>query len=340
MINHTTSAPINVTLKITNTCNLNCLHCHSKSGYIPMHMPKQQLKNIVDQLRQSKVFGINISGGEPLLYPDFFEIVKYIDSTGIRVTISTNAVLVNDVIAQKMLEANIKGCHVSLDASTGEIHDRIRNVPGCFERACRGIKTLVKNGIPVMAVTVISSQSPEEYSRTIDLAYQLGAGAHKTNALMPIGNATEHLNLLKDKFLQEHIEVWKRKKEEYKGKMDLKAEMGFLMQIGLENYYQQNIPDIFNVGCPAGITTCAILEDSKVALCSFCPDVVCGDLKKESFKEIWENSPIFQKIRKRDFETCRLCPHNEHCGGCRIRALYNGDLYGTDPYCWRRCEHE
>lgn len=90
-----------------------------------------------------------------------------------------------------------------------------------------------------------------------------------------------------------------------------------------------------NVGCAAGITTCAILEDGNVVPCSFCPDVTCGNLKQESFKNIWNNSELFYKIRNRNFKTCNKCEFCEHCGGCRVRALYNGDIYGEDPFCWK-----
>ena len=186
-----------------------------------------------------------------------------------------------------------------------------------------------------MLVTVISNQSVQEYESIIDFAYRIGAKAHKTNAMLPIGNAKENIDLVKDKFLSEYIEVWKKKKEEYKGKMEIKGEMGFLMQMGLEYYHSEKNPSILNVGCPAGINTCAILETGDVVPCSFCADVICGNLKKEKFKDVWTNSEIFNKLRERDFEYCNKCEHNRNCGGCRVRALYKNNLYGRDPYCWK-----
>lgn len=333
-----TSAPINVTLKLTNACNLNCLHCHSQSGESKVNMSKEMALRIIDQLREQKVFGINISGGEPLLYPHFFEIVEYMNKAGIRVTVSTNAVLVTEEIAEKMAEHRIKGVQISLDGCNEEIHDRIRNVKGCYKKTLEGIELLKKYNIPVMLVTVISNQTLEEYSDIIDFAYKIGAKAHKTNAMLPIGNAKENMDLLEDKFLTKYIEIWLKKKNEYKGKMEIKGEMGFLMQVGLEQYHSEKNPTILNIGCPAGITTCAILENGDVVPCSFCGDVICGNINENEFKDIWENSEIFKKIRERDFEDCNKCKHIKYCGGCRVRALYNGNLYGKDPFCWKMKE--
>ena len=102
-----------------------------------------------------------------------------------------------------------------------------------------------------------------------------------------------------------------------------------------EYYHSEKNPSILNVGCPAGINTCAILETGDVVPCSFCADVICGNLKKEKFKDVWTNSEIFNKLRERDFEYCNKCEHNRNCGGCRVRALYKNNLYGRDPYCWK-----
>lgn len=335
MENNYTSAPINVTLKFTNACNLNCLHCHSKSGESKLNMRKEMAFDIIKQLRENKVFGINISGGEPLLYPHFFEVVDYMNKLGIRVTVSTNAVLITDEIAKKMSEYQIKGVQISLDGCDENVHDKIRNVRGCYKKTLNGIKLLEKYNIPVMLVTVISEQTVEEYSNIIDFAYKIGAKAHKTNAMLPIGNAKENMNLVEDKFLSKYIQVWKRKKEEYKDKMEIKGEMGFLMQVGLDYYHSEKKPNILNVGCPAGVTTCAILENGDVVPCSFCADIVCGNIKEKKFKEIWDNSEVFQRMRVRNFEFCKECEYNKYCGGCRVRALYNGNLYGRDPYCWK-----
>lgn len=335
MKNNYTSAPINVTMKFTNACNLRCLHCHSKSGETKLNMSKKMAFNIIEQLRENKVFGINISGGEPLLYPYFFDVVEYMNKLGIRVTVSTNAVLITDEIAKRMAENQIKGVQVSLDGCNEEIHDKIRNVKGCFKKTLKGIELLKKYNIPIMLVTVISNQTVEEYSNIIDFAYETGAKAHKTNAMLPIGNAKENMNLVEDKFLSKYIEIWKQKRNEYSGKMEIKGEMGFLMQVGLEYYHSKKNPNLLNVGCPAGITTCAILENGDIVPCSFCVDTVCGNLKKNNFKDIWDNSGIFKKIRERNFDVCNKCEYNKYCGGCRVRALHKGNLYGEDPYCWK-----
>lgn len=330
-----TSAPINVTLRFTNACNLNCLHCHSKSGKSKLIMSKKSAFKIIKQLKESKVLGINISGGEPLLYPYLFEVVAYMKELGIRVTISTNAALVTEEIAKKMAENEIKGAQISLDGCSEAVHDQIRNVKGCYQKTLNAIELLKRYNIPIMLVTVLSNQSLQEYSNIIDFSYKIGAQAHKTNAMLPIGNAKYNMALIQDKFLSKYIEIWKKKKMEYRGRMKVKGEMGFLMQVGLEYYHSNNNPNILNVGCPAGLTTCAILENGDVTPCSFCTDIICGNVEKEKFQDIWNNSEIFQKIRKRNFNGCNRCKHNQYCGGCRVRALYQGDLYGKDPYCWK-----
>lgn len=330
------SAPINVTLKITNACNLNCLHCHSRSGTTRNHMEMKIVNKLIDEFKKMKVFGVNISGGEPLLHPHFFDIVKSLDENGIRVTVSTNATIIDKTIAERMKQSNIKGVQISLDSCDREKHDDIRNCPGCFDKTIRGIGFLKEVNIPIMVVTVISKQTIEEYERLIDFVHSLGVEAHKTNALMPIGNAADNYDKLKDKFATDYVRIWKEKKEKFKKTMNLKAEMGFLMQMGPEDYIDSSLPEILNVGCPACLTTCAILEDGNVAICSFCPEIVCGNIKETSFERIWNDSEIINLIRRRDYVGCKNCDYIRHCGGCRARAIFEGSLDSADPFCWRK----
>ncbi len=329
-------APLNATIKITSACNLKCKHCHS-SDFKPRMMPLEDFKRIICDLRTAGVFGVNLTGGEVQLHPDLIEMCSFVNSSHLRVTISTTATLMTPGAAVALKKAGVHGAHVSIDGPNAEVHDEIRRTPGALDAALIGISQLSNAGIPVMAVTTLSQFNYDQLGRTIDLAYATGAKAHKTNALVPTGRGKDVFGKAGCVDPKQAVSEWLAKKRYYAGRMQLKGEMAFLMQVGTAAYVNKEEPAVLRHGCPAGFTTCVITESGDVGPCSFCAYLSGGNMLDEDFSKIWNESELFTKLRERRVGApCNNCEYLAECGGCRARALgLKGDLFAGDPLCWK-----
>lgn len=325
--------PLNVTFQITNNCNLNCIHCHRKNKN-SNSISLTQFTKVAKQLRKLNVFNINISGGEPLIKPELFDMIKVVVALGMKATISSNTVLMNKTIINKLYNAGLRNMQVSFDSYKSLMHDRIRGVNGAYAAMVKNLPLLVNKKIKFTLVTSLINQTPKEYAKTIDTAYRLGASAHKTNTVIPQGEGRKMQDMVVKDF-SPYIKIWKDKKEQYKNKMTVMAESMFAIQIGIEQISPLNNPPMMRVGCPGAILTCNIDEIGNVTPCSFFPDYVFGNILKDNFIKIW-NSPLANKIRERKLiRVCNNCKYTNNCGGCRARSFGNYNIISeTDKYCF------
>lgn len=326
--------PLNVTFQITNNCNLNCVHCHRKNKN-SRSISISQFKKIIKQLRKLNVFNINISGGEPLLRPELPTMIKIVNNAGMRATISSNAVLLTKEAVDNLYAAGLRNMQVSFDSYKPDKHDQIRGVKGAFEQMVSHLPLLRKRGIKFALVTSLIDQTPAEYSKIIDTAFRLGATAHKTNTVIPQGQARKIPTSKQLKDFSAYINIWKKKHKQYEDKMSVMAESMFALQIAPDQISPENAPAILKIGCPAAILTCNIDEAGNVTPCSFFPDLVLGNVLKNDFVHIW-NGSMAKQLRERDrIQGCGVCSHKNTCGGCRARSYgMTGNMFQTDPYCF------
>ncbi len=328
------TAPFNVTIQTTNRCNLQCPHCHrDRKG--KEDLPLHHFESLIRQLKEMRVFNVNLSGGEPTLLEDISLRVQLINLCGLKVTMSTNNTLLTPQLAESLHDAGLRDVHISLDSIAKE-HDLMRGVEGAYQMMVDRLPLLRKVGIRYTFVTTIVSQTPEAYENVIDLAYSLGADAHKTNTLIPQGGGGSlpysGTTLACPGRIEPFIQIFKRKRAEYKSKMNVSAETMFQLQM---SGHDPAVPVALNIGCPAGVLTCAIREDGDLLPCPFFPSVTAGNVFQESFRELWNRNPLLLSLRRRDLiSTCGNCRLSKSCGGCRARSYgITGNLFGNDPYC-------
>lgn len=299
------TAPLNITIQITNRCNLQCLHCHRVDKWL-IDFDKEKFMNLVDELYEMKVFNINISWWEPLLYKWLFDIIKYIQKKWMKVTMSTNLLLWNEVIANKMYKLWIRQLHVSLDSADEKYHNYIRWYEKAYSTTLKNLEIIKKAGIEFTLVTTLVDQTIEDYWNVIDLAYSLWASSHKTNLLVPQWQWSDlKVRYYRDKdLLKKYISVFFEKKESYTKRMTVMAETMFSISMG-ENL--NNKPGIFKVWCPAWVLTWAITEKWEVLACPFYSELVVGNIYEGSFKNIWQNSKLLWKIRNAKWNIHSWC---------------------------------
>ena len=219
-LNYPLVIPYTVKWESTNICNLKCIHCIANSGTcLSEELSKQEVFSLIDECVRIGVINFGIVGGEPLMRKDLFEIINYAVSKGLRVSLSTNATLVNESISKKIADSSIVFVAVSVDG-IGKVHDEFRGIPGAFDQTIFGLKCLIASGIKVHVTTVVSKHNLNSIGAIIDYLSDSGVYSYTVNELLPSGRGKQHKDLcLSEEDYTVMKEILHRKTKEKKGKI-------------------------------------------------------------------------------------------------------------------------
>jgi len=341
------SAPLFVIWEITGSCNLRCEHCLSSAGKpLPNELSTQEAKELLDYLETMKVFNINLSGGEPLMRKDIYDIIDYASQKKFSIDLLTNGALVTEKVLDRLENTNIFNVQVSIDG-IGETHDSFRGRKGTYERAINAIKLLRDASYDVSISSTVTKQNMSEIPRIIDMAIDLGISSFKTTLFMPAGRGKGNIDklVLTPQDTKDFTYMMIEKKKEVGDKININSETDYpwlAEDLDKESLESMKLDDSSKVGCTAGCSSFYITPDGKIAPCPFLRDLTAGDVRESDIKEIWDNSPtfdIFRNITRGSLKgKCSDCEYlGIMCyGGCRAAALaHTGDLYAEDPLCWK-----
>ena len=277
-------APMHVNWNYTYRCNLNCMHCYSRTRTDVGELSTEDKLSVAKNLVKSKVFTVNLGGGEPLLCNDVFEIIEYLASNGVHVNLSTNGWKLTDEKVEKLKKAGLKGVSVSIDHTDKEIHDSIRGCLGCFDEVCSSIKKYVNAGMKVFISTTITSKNYDVLENIIQLGVSLGVYGLDFKRLKTMGNAYARTDLeitdTQRDLLYENIKIWKEK---------------YPVNINLV-YGTEHIKGI-DAGCPCGKTSLAIMCNGDISPCVYNTYKI-GNAVNDNIHEIWCNSNALKYLRE------------------------------------------
>lgn len=334
--------------EITRRCNLKCVHCRSSSELAIEGHPDfslEEAKRVLDDIASYASPVIVLSGGEPLLRNDVFDIASYGDSKGLRMCLATNGTLVTADICKKIKNAGIKMVSLSLDGARAETHDNFRNQVGAFDGTMNAIRLFKEHGIPFLINSSFTIRNREEIPEIYKLVKGLGATAWYMFMIVPTGRGEDIMEELipidlYDEILEWHYEIEKNDDELLTRPTCAPHYYRIVRQKAKEansSFKRRNLQ--FSTGgskgCLAGQLICLIDVDLDVLPCSYFPKSA-GNLHKQSFKEVWEDSRLFSDMR--DFkgykDNCGSCEYVNVCGGCRARAYaMTGDYLAQEPFC-------
>jgi heme b synthase len=331
----------------TQRCNLNCVHCRCSSDMDAAEgdFTTAEAFKLIDDICEVSQPVMVLSGGEPLMRPDIFEIAEYGTSKGLRMCMATNGTLITDEVCAKMKKADIKMVSLSLDGSTAEIHDDFRACPGAFEGTIKGAETLKRNGIKFLVNSSFTKRNQHDIADCFKLAKKIGATAWYMFMIVPTGRGEEIMNELVSKEDYEEILAWHYEQEKHEDEI--------LMRPTCAPHYYRIVPQMAKAekvdfkrrsltfstgggkGCIAAQTICLIDCFGNLKPCSYFHSSV-GNVKQIPFKELWFNSKVFNDLR--DFKKyggkCGECEFMNVCGGCRARAdAVYGDYMAEEPFC-------
>jgi heme b synthase len=334
-----------VAWETTRNCNLNCAHCRASATmeHYSGELDTQASFHLLDQIAEVGKPIIILTGGEPLLRPDIFEIAQYGTNKGLRMVMAPNGTLVTDENAKQMVETGIQRISISLDGATKERHDSFRGVVGAYEGAMRGIRAAKKAGIEFQVNTTISKLNYDQIPQILKLAEDLGAVALHIFLLVPTGRGKYIIDQEISADEYETTLNWFYDQRD-KTRLQLKATCAphyyrILRQRAKEDgepvTYKTHGLDAVTRGCLGGTGFCFISHTGIVQPCGFL-DLNCGDVTRQSFADIWKTSEIFVNLRnyKNLKGKCGACEYKAVCGGCRARAYEaTGDYLAEEPMC-------
>lgn len=324
---------------LTGGCNLACKHCYITPTFMPNggtggHLDFELFKLAIEEGLPLGLQSVKLTGGEPLLHPDFIRIVDLIRENELNLTIETNGTLITPELANYLKwNSTLSHISVSLDGATRETHDAFRGVKGSFQKAYQGILSLVELDIHPQVIMSIHSGNCDEVESLVRLAESIGSSSVKFNPIQPTGRGG---NLAKHKQLQDihqliQIGNWVEK--------DLQKKVSIPLLFGWPMAFQslrrltvlEGKCNIFNI--------LGILSTGHLAMCgvgTHLPDLCYGILGQDSVDDIWHHNIKLLELRKKlplELDgVCGQCIFKENCMGYCVAGNYSSTRRLTTAY--------
>lgn len=331
-------SPKSVFILITSLCNLRCKHCSvysDETGYFDLDT--ETWITFFRELANIKVFRVKLSGGEPFMREDIWELMDTLHQLPMRFSINTNASLIDSAAAERLNRYHkLDDIMVSLDGASPESHDALRG-EGSFQEMYSGVENLLRFPFSLGFYCTINRYNYQGLGEVVRLVHEWGEYGIKFNDLLPEGMAMtnyEELSLDREQWV-ETLETLRELKQDYSALVS-----GTVLDQGdiydeikaCDREQGQNGESNTLSGCGALIDECAVWPDGCITPCDRIDSIKGGNIQEGRFAEIWCSSDVFNNFRKRrevllsELEECQGCSYQEMCtGGCAAAAIA---LYG------------
>lgn len=335
-----TLPPVLVSFSVTRQCNLRCRHCYSESTETshPDELTTSEAKRVIAEIAEAGARLLIFDGGEPLLRPDIYELIRHARDVGLRPLMGTNATLITPAVAQELKEAGIRTLAISIDGADAETHDGLRGVDGAWHKAMEGIANARQAGIPFQIGPCIHRGNLSQFSDIVALANQLGAVAVEVFDYIAAGRGRENAGLALTE--EERRQLVRQIIEHQRADDELVYRCIGIPQFWVE--VEKTVPEEEVVSrfvrscCGAGLRYCCILYDGTVYPCMVLQKPA-GDIRHQPFSAIWYESEVMKTLRDRDAleGKCGACDYRYLCGGARCKVYEaTGSLTAEDASCW------
>lgn len=327
------------TIRLTKACNLRCPHCYVNAGQkLENELSLKEIKSVIDQLKDLKIFSIFFTGGEPFLRKDLVEILKYTDRKGIGIAISTNGSFLNREILKKIKNLRFDLFQISIDGPK-KIHESIRG-KGSWERTIANIKlakSILKQKVGLGVV--IMKNNWNDLGQTISKGVACGADKITLMCLILSGRANQKINPSSREFLKSVNKIF-NKYRNFESKAEFSKDTTIPSALIPKEWREKDLHRTF---APCSFPYyIAINSNGDVAPCDGLfnyPEMIVGNIRKNSLSEIWRESKLLEDLRKinpSDLKgVCKKCIYRDYCAGaCRASAYINyHDFKMPDPVC-------
>lgn len=336
-----------VAWNLTRRCNLACAHCYIAAG--PWHgegaeLTTDECRRIADEILElSPAPMFILSGGEPLLRTDLEAIASHMTGRGATVVVGTNGTRLTDERIASLKDAGVSGFAISIDSLDARYHDRFRHGDNALADTVAAVERLKAHRLDFIVQTTITRGNRNELPTLAQWAAERGAVSFNVYFLVATGRG-EGMRGLSPAENEEALREIVGLEREYRGRMLVRSKcQPQIMRVvhqsrepGAGSREQGDGGSLLNYGtrCPCGINYARITPEGRLTPCPYTP-AVAGDLRTQSFAEVWNDSPVLRALREGEPSgRCGQCEYRKVCGGCRARAhAETGDLLGPDDSC-------
>jgi heme b synthase len=339
-----------VAWELTKRCNLFCAHCRGSStdARYDNELSTAECYRIIDEIAEVGKPILIMSGGEPLMRSDIFDIAGYALQKGLRPAMGTNGTLIDKEVAERLKGAGLNRIAVSLDFPGRDLQDSFRGKKGAFDAVMAGISAAKNAGLEIQINSTVTRMNVRYLKDLLALALEIGAVAFHPFMLVPTGRGKglQSVELTPQEYEDTLAWIFERQLElgdrMFFKPTDAPHYMRIMKQLGKSSDVPQGKPGsgrppahAITRGCLAGTGFCFISHRGRVQGCGYL-DVEAGNVRQQSFGRIWNESPLFRDLRHLDLikGKCGDCEYKRICGGCRARAYETtGDYLEAEPYC-------
>ena len=331
------AVPHVVAWNLTRRCNLACAHCYIAAG--DWHSAAGELTTVEVKRITDEILSVNpapvfiLSGGEPLLRNDLEAIAEHATRGGATVVVGTNGTRLTQERIASLKAAGVRGVAISVDSLDARYHDRFRHGSGALTDTIGAVDRLAAYGLDFIVQTTVTRGNRAELPAIAAWAAERGAVAFNVYFLVETGRAASMPGMTpeeNEEVLAELVAL----EGQYRGRMMIRSKcQPQIMRHVLAGAGDSPMRN-YATRCPCGVQYCRITPEGKLTPCPYLP-VPAGDLRVQSFQEVWRDSPVLQLLRAgAPAGKCGRCEYRQVCGGCRARAYAaSGELLGEDASC-------
>ena len=271
------AAPLFIAWQLNSECNLKCLHCCEEAGVaFPDRMTKEQMLGACRQFVEAGVPYVALSGGEPLMCPEFWDVSEYLRGGEVSLKVETNGEMIGPEVAERLGALKFRSVQISLDGATAKAHEALREL-GDYGKVLRACELLRAQGVNLEIVFVPTRSNIHEVGEAVELAASLGAGGFYTGKVMRIGRAAQNWEKLCPSEEQYGVffEALKAKAEKYHGRMKV-------------YFYPYDVVEELRYRLELPAASLLVLPNGKAKLIGPLP-FICGDLKTTPLAQVWAN---------------------------------------------------
>jgi len=316
---------------LTEGCNLACQHCWLSPTFQPHggtggHLDYDLFALAIEQGLPLGLNRVKLTGGEPLLHPDFIRMVDLLKEKGLGLNIETNGTLLTPSLARYLKDkSSLHLISVSLDGAVPETHDAFRGVEGSFEQACQGLRYLVEVGYRPQVIMSLHGGNVNEMEGLLQLAEGLGAGSVKFNLVQPSGRGELMTKRGQTLDIQRLVELGRWVETD----LQKRASIGLFYDWPLAFYSLKSLLTLDGFSCNI-FSILGVLPTGHLAMCGIgtqVPELVYGQLGQDDVFTVWTTHPILADLRRNLVAQlegiCGACLMRERClGTCVAQNFY------------------
>ena len=307
--------------ELTLQCNERCFHCGSScTAQRGDELAREEWLRIIDEVKAD--FDITrmqlcVTGGEPLLNRDIFDIMGYAHEQGFKWGMTSNATLITPAVARRLADAGMGTISVSIDGLR-ETHDELRGLAGGYDRAMAGIQNLIDVGAfrNVQVTTVVNHGNIAQLDELFEIMDGLDIDSWRVINLEPIGRALLRPDLMLTR--EDYVRLFDFIRE--------KRQDGYPLEYGCSHYlgleYEAGVREWYWL-CNAGVYTASIMSNGDIAACLDIerrPETIQGNIRTDRLRDVWDNRfELFRHDLSDLNDECRSCEHARFCRGDRLQ---------------------